>query len=62
MTPKPETPHVPDDNDGTWDIDDSEPKNPFVCSDTHTNTCEDCSSVTHTGTYEEVASVAQAPG
>jgi len=33
-----------DDNDGALDIDDSAPKDPFVCSDTDADTCEDCSS------------------
>jgi hypothetical protein len=36
-----------DDNDGSLDVDDSSPEDPFVCSDTDADTCEDCSS----GTY-----------
>lgn len=33
-----------DDNDGVLDPDDSAPLDPFVCSDTDADTCEDCSS------------------
>ncbi|MFT5582967.1 MAG: hypothetical protein ACI9VR_000544, partial [Cognaticolwellia sp.] len=35
---------VDDDNDGSLDVDDSAQENPFVCSDTDADTCEDCSS------------------
>jgi hypothetical protein len=33
-----------DDNDGSLDVDDSAPEDPYVCSDTDADTCEDCSS------------------
>ena len=33
-----------DDNDGVLDVDDSAPEDPYVCSDTDADTCEDCSS------------------